>query len=91
MDNQNVQLKVINMEAALLHEKVSIALDQLRPYLKSDGGDMELIEITSDNIVKVKLLGACKTCNMSAMTLKAGLVEALKNTAPQIQGVEAVD
>jgi len=79
------------MEAQLLHDKVNTALEQLRHYLKSDGGDMELIEITSDNIVKVKLLGACKTCNMSAMTLKAGLEEALKSSAPQIKGVIAVD
>lgn len=79
------------MDTQLLHDKVNIALEQLRPYLKSDGGDMELVEITSDNIVRVKLLGACKTCNMSAMTLQAGLVEALKSSAPQIVGVEAVD
>lgn len=79
------------MEAQLLHDKVNIALEQLRPYLKSDGGDMELIEITSDNIVKVKLLGACKTCNMSAMTLKAGLEEALKSSAPEIKGVVAIE
>ena len=79
------------MTSEVLHDKVFQALEQLRPYLKSDGGDMELVEITEENVVKVKLLGACKTCNMSAMTLKAGLVEALKNSAPQIVGVEAVD
>lgn len=79
------------MTSEILHDKVHTALEQLRPYLKSDGGDMELVEITTDNIVRVKLLGACKTCNMSAMTLKAGLEEALKNSAPQIRGVEAVD
>jgi Fe-S cluster biogenesis protein NfuA len=79
------------MTTEMLQEKVEIALEQLRPYLKSDGGDMELVEITEDNIVKVKLLGACKTCNMSAMTLKAGLEEALKNSAPQIKGVIAID
>ncbi len=79
------------MTSEILHDKVHTALEQLRPYLKSDGGDMELVEITADNIVRVKLLGACKTCNMSAMTLKAGLEEALKNSAPQIRGVEAVD
>lgn len=74
----------------MLEEKVNAAIEQLRPYLHSDGGDMELVEITSDNVVRVKLIGACKTCNMSAMTLKAGLEEALKSSLPEIQKVEAV-
>jgi Fe-S cluster biogenesis protein NfuA len=74
----------------MLEEKVNAAIEQLRPYLHSDGGDMELVEITNDNVVRVKLIGACKTCNMSAMTLKAGLEEALKSHAPQIRKVEAV-
>lgn len=74
----------------MLEEKVNAAIQQLRPYLHGDGGDMELVEITNDNIVRVKLIGACKTCNMSAMTLKAGLEEALKISAPQIKKVEAV-
>ncbi|MCB9188285.1 MAG: NifU family protein [Flavobacteriales bacterium] len=74
----------------MLEEKVNAAIEQLRPYLHSDGGDMELVEITNDNIVRVKLIGACKTCTMSAMTLKAGLEEALKISAPQIKKVEAV-
>jgi Fe-S cluster biogenesis protein NfuA len=73
-----------------LHDRVSAAIEQLRPYLKSDGGDMELVEITADNVVRVKLMGACKTCNMSEMTLKAGLEEALKSAAPQVTKVEAV-
>lgn len=73
-----------------LYDRVNAAIDQLRPYLKSDGGDMELVEITDDNIVRVKLLGACKTCSMSEMTLKAGLEEALKSAAPQIKSVESI-
>jgi len=74
----------------MLEEKVNAAIEQLRPYLHNDGGDMELVEITNENVVRVKLIGACKTCTMSAMTLKAGLEEALKSTAPQITKVEAV-
>lgn len=74
-----------------LTHKVNTAIDDLRPYLISDGGDMELVEITNDNIVKVKLIGACKSCSMSPMTLKAGLEEALKNVAPEIKGVEAIE
>lgn len=74
----------------MLTDKVNAAIEQLRPYLHSDGGDMELVEITSDNIVRVKLIGACKTCTMSSMTLKAGLEEVLKTTVPEIKKVEAV-
>jgi Fe-S cluster biogenesis protein NfuA len=71
--------------------KVNAAIENLRPYLISDGGDMELVEITDDNIVRVKLIGACKSCSMSPMTLKAGLEEALKNVAPEIKGIEAIE
>lgn len=74
----------------MLEEKVNAAIEQLRPYLHSDGGDMELVEITDENVVRVKLIGACKTCNMSAMTLKAGLEEVLKTSLPEIKKVEAV-
>lgn len=71
--------------------KVNDALQQLRPFLEADGGDMELVEITEDGIVRVQLLGACKDCSMSVMTLKAGLEEAVKKVAPEIVRVEAVE
>lgn len=74
-----------------LVKKVEEALEQLRPFLHADGGDMELVEITDDAIVKVKLMGACSDCSMSIMTLKAGLEEAIKKAAPEIQAVEAVN
>jgi Fe-S cluster biogenesis protein NfuA len=66
------------------------AIDDLRPYLHNDGGDMELVEITKDNRVIVKLLGACESCSVSSVTIKAGLEENLKILAPQIKGVEAL-
>ena len=74
-----------------LKNKVNAAIESLRPYLISDGGDMELVEITNEKLVRVKLIGACKSCSMSPMTLKAGLEEALKNVAPEITGVEAIE
>jgi Fe-S cluster biogenesis protein NfuA len=74
-----------------LTEKVQGALEQLRPFLKDDGGDMELVEITDDAIVRVRLLGACSDCSMSMMTLKAGLEEAVKKVAPEVKAVEAVN
>ncbi|MDO9185976.1 MAG: NifU family protein [Bacteroidia bacterium] len=74
-----------------LTAKVEGALEQMRPYLQADGGDVSLIEITADKIVKLELLGACKSCSMSVMTLKAGIEEAIKRAAPEIKGVEAVN
>jgi Fe-S cluster biogenesis protein NfuA len=70
---------------------VKVSIEQLRPFLKDDGGDMELIDITEEGIVRVKLLGACSSCSMSVMTLKAGLEEELLKLTPQIKGVISVD
>jgi Fe-S cluster biogenesis protein NfuA len=77
-----------NKEA--LRSKVLDALDQLRPFMHADGGDMELIDITEDAIVQVRLLGSCSDCSMSQMTIKGGLEEALKMVAPELRGVVAV-
>lgn len=74
-----------------LMDKVNLAIDQLRPFLNADGGDMELVEITPEKVVKVRLLGACSDCSMSMMTLKAGLEDAVRKIAPEIQSVEAVN
>ena len=71
--------------------KVNEAIEQLRPFLHADGGDMELVEITDDAIARVRLLGACSDCSMSVMTLKAGLEEAVNIMAPEIVSIEAVD
>ena len=73
-----------------LEKKVLSAIEDLRPYLKNDGGDMELIEITKDFVVRVKLLGACESCSISPVTIQAGLVESLNIIAPEIIGVEAI-
>lgn len=71
--------------------KVEEAIDQLRPFLAADGGDMELVGITDEGVVQVQLIGACKDCSMSDMTMKAGLEEAVKKVAPEVKGVEAVN
>lgn len=71
-------------------EKIEIALQSIRPFLQKDGGDVEFVELTEDNVVRVRLLGACETCSMSAMTLKAGIEESIKNAIPQITRVEAI-
>lgn len=79
---------VLNIED--LTSKVNASIDSLRPHLEADGGDMELVEITNEGVVKVRLLGACSDCTMSFMTLKAGLEEAVKKVAPEITSVVAI-
>ena len=72
-------------------EKIVLkAINDLRPYLNNDGGDMEFVELTNDKKVIVRLLGACKTCSASKMTIKAGLEESLKSMIPDIIGVEEI-
>lgn len=74
-----------------LKSRVEEALNQIRPYLEADGGNVSLVEITNDNIVKLELLGACKSCSMSMMTLKAGIEETVKRAVPEIKSVVAVN
>jgi Fe-S cluster biogenesis protein NfuA len=83
-------LEILQQKIELI-AKVNEALEQLRPHLQADGGDMELVDITDDGIAQVRLLGACNGCSMSAMTLKAGLEEAVRKMAPEIKSVQAVD
>jgi len=71
-----------------MKEKVQAALEQVRPMLQADGGDVELVEVTDDGIVKVQLQGACKGCPMSQMTLRNGIEKFLKKEVPEIQAVE---
>jgi len=71
--------------------KVNNVIDQIRPYLQQDGGDIEFIDLTDDNVVNVKLLGACGSCPYSTMTLKNGVEAAMKKAIPEIKSVEAVN
>jgi len=72
-------------------EEIDESLNELRPHLKVDGGDIELIDITEDMTVKVRWLGNCVNCAMSAMTMKAGVEQCLKSKFPEIKSVEAVN
>lgn len=74
-----------------LLERVEQALDSIRPYLHTDGGDVSVEEITPDNVVKLRLLGTCASCSMSIMTFKAGLEQAVKKSVPEIVAVEAIN
>ncbi len=73
-----------------MRDKVKAALNKIRPSLQADGGDVELVDVTSDGVVKVRLTGACGGCPMSQMTLKAGIERALKNDVPEVKEVVSV-
>lgn len=72
-------------------EKVEGALQTIRPYLEADGGDVKLLNINEEGVVTLELLGACGSCPMSTMTLKAGVEEAIKRAVPEINSVVAIN
>ena len=74
-----------------LLQRVENALDTIRPYLEADGGNVSIEEITSDNVVRLRLLGSCGSCPMSIMTLKAGIEQAIKRSVPEVESIEAVN
>lgn len=74
----------------MLKEKVEEALDKVRPMLMADGGNVELVEVTDDGVVKLKLTGTCGCCPMSQMTLKMGVEKILKKEIPEIKEVVAL-
>ena len=74
-----------------LYLKVEEALNSIRPYLEADGGNVEVVEITDDQVLKLELMGACKTCSMSVMTMKAGIEETIKSAVPEIKQIIAVN
>ncbi len=76
---------------AELIKKVEAVIDQIRPYLEADGGNIKFVELTDDYVVNVELQGACACCPMSLMTLKNGVEEAMKKAIPEIKSVEAVN
>ncbi len=73
-----------------MKEDVKKAIEETRPHLKADGGDVELVDVTEDGVVKVKLLGACEGCAMREMTLTQGITRFIKKKVPQIKEVQAV-
>lgn len=74
-----------------LVNQIDRALESIRPYLQADGGNVKVLELTDEGVVKLELLGACGSCPMSAMTFKAGIEEAIRREVPQIKSIEAVN
>lgn len=71
-------------------KKVEEVIERIRPLLRRDGGDVELVDVTEDDVVKVRLVGACGTCPMSILTLKGGIEAELKKAIPELKSVQAV-
>ena len=74
-----------------LLRQIELSLNDIRPHLAADGGDVEVVDVTEDMTVKVKWLGNCENCFMSIMTMKAGIEEDIKTKVPGIRHVEAVN
>ncbi len=87
---RSVSHVLIEGGGVVVREKVEAALNKVRPSLKADGGDVELVEVTSDGVVKVKLTGACSGCPMGQMTLKMGIEKVIKEEVPDVKEVIAV-
>ena len=79
------------MQKESLLNRVNKGLESIRPFLATDGGDLKLIKITSENIVFIEFQGACRTCNVNQMTLKLGIEESVKKYAPEIVSVQTID
>jgi Fe-S cluster biogenesis protein NfuA len=79
------------MENNPLFARINTALEGIRPYLLADGGNVKLIEISDENIVKIEFLGACVSCNMSAMTFRGGIEDAILKAAPEVKKVIAIN
>ena len=80
-----------NTNLSELTNRITLSLETLRPHLQADGGDIEIVEITDDFTIKVRLIGACRTCPRSVFALKGGIKQYLKSEFPQINNVVAVN
>ena len=74
-----------------LIDRIEASLDSIRPYLEADGGNVRILEITKDHILKLEFMGNCGSCRMSTMTFKAGVEEAIKRSVPEIKIIEVVN
>ena len=78
------------MDKEILEKRVKNILEQVRPYLQADGGDVKFVELTDDMVVMVELTGACGSCPYSTMTLKNGIESVMKKSIPEIKAVEQI-
>jgi Fe-S cluster biogenesis protein NfuA len=81
----------MEMKKEEISERIESALNSIRPYLEADGGNVRILEITKDQVLKLEFMGACGSCPMSTMTFKAGVEEAIKRAVPEIKTIEVVN
>lgn len=79
-----------NSQREIVIDNINSAINEVRPYLKADGGDVELVDLLPDNTVKVRLMGACDGCQFSVMTLKAGIEQAIRKKFPDLKELVAI-
>jgi len=86
----NRALTIQDIKEKAMKEQVETVLNKIKPTLQADGGDVELVEVTEDGVIKVRLKGACGSCPMSQMTLKMGIERLIKKEIPSVKEVVAV-
>lgn len=74
-----------------LVQRVELSLDHIRPYLEADGGNVRVLEITKDHVLKLEFMGNCGSCPMSTMTFRAGVEEAIRRSVPEVKSIEVVN
>jgi Fe-S cluster biogenesis protein NfuA len=79
---------LITAKTGILEQEINKVLEYIRPYLQIDGGDVELVRVNENGIVELRLLGACNTCPLKPMTLRAGIERAIMNAVPEIKRIE---
>jgi Fe-S cluster biogenesis protein NfuA len=86
-----VNLQPLMMTDTYILDKIEASLDTMRPYLKDDGGNVEIVDITDEGVLRLRLLGACSSCPQSFMTMKAGIEIAVRQAVPEIKSVVAIN
>ncbi len=79
------------MEKNNIHNRVEQALENIRPYLQKDGGDVKLVSISDTNVVNLELVGNCHECPMADMTIQSGIADSIKRMAPEVTGIKTVN
>jgi Fe-S cluster biogenesis protein NfuA len=84
-------MSTLKVKKEEVNERIEAVLDSIRPYLEADGGNVRILELTNDHVLKLEFMGACGSCPMSTMTFKAGVEEAIKRAVPEIKSIEVVN
>jgi Fe-S cluster biogenesis protein NfuA len=84
-------MSIVKAKKEDLSQRIEMSLDNIRPYLEADGGNVRVLEITKDHVLRLEFLGNCGSCPMSTMTFKAGVEEAIKKAVPEITSIEVVN